>query len=94
MKTTILTRASRSSFTCNPKMGRCGNIYDWRTEGVEFRGDSGKDDAEASAALADSAHGSLSEGLHAVLLYRSPENVISEPHFVVLFPSRTTCGNA
>jgi tetratricopeptide (TPR) repeat protein len=68
-----------------------GEVWEYSTIG-EHRGWSsedipGKTTRKLSAALADSGlRGSLSEGLHAVLLYRSPEGILSEPRFCGFIP--------
>jgi len=77
-----------------------GEVWEYSTIG-ERRGWGseelpGKTKKKLSAVLTDSgSRGSLSEGLHAVLLYRSALKAFFSSHgFAALFPSRTTCGNA
>ena len=82
MKTTIPTRASRSSFTCNPKTGRCGNALQLENAGGGVpRKFQERRRGSLGAASRIQAHADRSEGLHAVLLYRSPEGILSEPRF-------------
>jgi tetratricopeptide (TPR) repeat protein len=68
-----------------------GEVWEYSTIGERRGWNSeelpGKTTQKLSAVLADSgSRGSLSEGLHAVLLYRSPEGILSEPRFCGFVP--------
>ena len=68
-----------------------GEVWEYSTIGERSGWSSeeipGKTTKKLSSALADSdSRGSLSEGLHAVLLYRSPEGILSEPRFCGFIP--------